>query len=217
MKWSEEAWKEAEPVYQRILEQDFIRELMAGTLRRDRFLCYIQQDVLYIVDFGKALAGIASKVDRIDYQSAFLGFANDCVVVERSLHKLYLDSEEIPKQSVQSPTCLLYTSYLLKQLHDAPVEVAMAAVLPCFWVYKEIGSYMLAHQNKDNNPYQSWIDTYSGEGFDQVVQRIIDICDEMAERCTKEQRRAMTDAYVLCTKMEWMFWDAAWKLEEWPV
>jgi len=53
--------------------------------------------------------------------------------------------------------------------------------------------------------------------FAAAVQKAVDICDEVAASCTEAQRRAMIDAYVSCAKMEWMFWDSAWKLEAWPV
>jgi len=217
MKWSEQAWKEAEFAYERILKLDFIRELMDGTLGREKFLFYIQQDALYLVSFGKALAGIAAKLNNVEHSQAFLAFAEECMAVERTLHEFYLSKEKLPEQIEPSPTCLLYTSYILKHLYDAPLEVAMAAVLPCFWVYKKVGDYILAKQNKNNNPYQAWIDTYGGSEFADAVQKAIAICDEAAASCTKAQRQAMTEAYILCTKMEWMFWDSAWKQETWPV
>ncbi len=217
MKWSEQAWKEAEPVYKRILELDFIRELMAGTLSRERFLFYLRQDALYLVGFGKALAGIASRLDNVEHSQTFLGFAGECMAVERSLHESYLGKEAQGAPPEPTPTCLLYTSHILAQVREAPLEAAMAAVLPCFRVYKETGEHILANQNKKDNPYQAWIDTYGGGEFAEAVARAVAICDSAAAACTEEQRRAMTGAYVLCTKMEWMFWDSAWKLETWPV
>ena len=92
-----------------------------------------------------------------------------------------------------------------------------AAVLPCFWIYKEVGDYILAHQTKENNPYQTWIDMYAGDEFAKSVERAIRICDELAEKCTEEQQNAMTEAFITCSKMEWMFWDSAYQLEQWKI
>ena len=217
MQWSEQAWKEAVPVYGRILDLDFVRELIDGTLSLEKFLFYIRQDALYLVGFGKALAGIAAKLDNVEHSQAFLAFAGECMAVERALHASYLGNEQAPARIDPSPTCLLYTSYILKQVYDAPLEVAMAAVLPCFWVYQKVGDHILATQCKKGNPYQAWIDTYGGDDFAVAVQRAIAICDEVAASCTEARRQAMTEAFVVCTKMEWMFWDSAWKLETWPV
>ena len=217
MKWCEQAWKAAEPVYRRILELDFVRELASGALSREKFLFYIRQDALYLTAFGKALAGIAAKLDKVEHSQAFLAFAGECMAVERALHASYLGEEALPVGIEPSPTCLLYTSHIIRQTYDAPLEVAMAAVLPCFWVYKEVGDHILAGQSAKGNPYQAWIDTYGGGDFAASVRQAIALCDEAAGSCTRVRRRAMTEAFVLCTKMEWMFWDSAWKLEAWPV
>lgn len=215
MKWSETAWNEAKPIYTQILELPFIKELIEGTLEQKRFNFYIQQDALYLADYGRILAALGAKLKKPEYTEAFLHFAGDSVAVEKALHESFLNKQETKTKA--SPGCLLYTSYLFKQLADQPVEVALAAVLPCFWIYKEVGDYILEHQNKKDNPYQSWIDTYGGEDFEKSVKLAISICDEIAEKCTEDQRKAMTEAYVMCSRMEWIFWDSAYKMEQWPV
>lgn len=217
MDWSEQAWQAALPVYNKILELDFIRELMDGSLPEEKFRFYLQQDALYLAGFGKALAGIASKLAKPEHTEAFAAFAGDTMAVERDMQQAYFSVMGTLEDLEPSPTCLLYTSTLLRQLADAPVETAMAAVLPCFRVYQEVGEYILKNQSGKDNRYQSWIDTYGGEEFGDAVRRAIAICDELAAECTQKQRDSMTDAYVLCTKMEWMFWDSAYKLEQWPV
>lgn len=217
MKWSQLAWKGAEPAYKRILDLDFIHELMAGTLSRERFKFYIQQDAIYLNGFGKALAGISAKLEKPAHMGAFVSFAGDTMAVEREMHASFMEVLGRIEDLEASPTCLLYTSYMLRQLYEAPLEVAMASVLPCFRVYKEVGDYILANQSKGDNQYQSWIDTYGGDEYGNAVLKAIGICDEIAAACTEKQRQAMTRAYVTCTKMEWMFWDSAYKLEQWPV
>lgn len=215
MKWSEEAWNAANPIYEKILQQSFIKGLIDGSLDKEKFVFYIQQDALYLAEYGKVLTGIASKLTNPDHISAFIHFAGNTMVVEKALHATFL--KDVPKEKNMSPTCLLYTSFLLKQLANTPIEVIVAAVLPCFWIYKEVGDYILAHQTKGENPYQDWIDTYGGEEFKKSVTLAITICDQLADKCTKEQREAMTDAYVMCSKMEWLFWDSAFRLEKWTV
>ncbi|MCC8193205.1 MAG: thiaminase II [Deltaproteobacteria bacterium] len=217
MKWSEQAWRAALPVYTEILELPFLHELMDGTLPPEKFRFYIQQDALYLNGFGKALAGIAARLEKPEHMGAFVGFAADTMIVERDMHQSFFDVLGKLEDLEPSPTCLLYTSFMLRQLADAPVETALASVLPCFWVYKEVGDHILANQTKNANRYQNWIDTYGGEEYGAAVSRAIAVCDELAAALTEKQREAMTEAYVLCTKMEWMFWDSAYRLEQWPV
>lgn len=217
MKWSDVAWNAAKPVYDKILEQPFIKGLMDGTLDKEKFIFYIRQDALYLADYGKVLTGIASKLNEPEHISAFVHFAGDSMTVEKALHETFISKIDVAANNGMSPSCMLYTSYLLGKLANAPIEVVVAAVLPCFWIYKEVGDYILANQTKGENPYQSWIDTYGGEDFEKSVKTAISIADELADNCTPEQREAMTEAYVMCSKMEWLFWDSAWRLEKWAI
>lgn len=217
MKWSENTWAETLPVYQKILTLPFIQQLIDGTLDKQKFLFYIQQDALYLAEYGKVLTGIASRLNKPDHIESFIHFSGDSIAVEKELHASFKDILGGGCVTQPSPTCLLYTSFLLRQLVSAPIEVIVASVLPCFRIYKEVGDYILENQKKGNNPYQSWIDTYGGESFAESVKTAIAIADELAASCTPAQQKAMTEAYVTCSKMEWMFWDSAWKQEEWPI
>lgn len=215
MKWSKNTWNLSAPIYNKILELPFIQGLIDGSLPRDKFIFYIQQDALYLAQYGKILSGIASKLDSPDHIEAFIRFAGDSMAVEKALHESFLSGTN--RQSKASPSCLLYTSYLSHQLNNAPVGVAVAAVLPCFWIYKEVGDYILANQTKSDNPYQSWIDTYGGEDFSISVSKAISICDELAEKVSKTQQEDMAKAFLMCTKFEWMFWESAFNEEQWKI
>lgn len=215
MKWSDEAWKECAAVYEKILELPFLNELMNGTLPKGKFYFYLQQDAIYLAEYGKILAGIAAKLDRKEWREDFLKFSSDTVSVEQALHQYYLKNDD--KDVEATPACALYTGHMFRQFASASIEEALAAVLPCFWVYKKVGDYILENQTKNENPYQPWIDTYGGEDFAHAVQKAIAICDEAAENTTSTRRESMTRAFKLSFKMEWMFWNSAWIQEQWLV
>ncbi|HBG57976.1 MAG TPA: thiaminase II [Porphyromonadaceae bacterium] len=219
MNWSKKAWSTIQPVYNEIIASPFIKELMQGTLPREKFIFYIRQDTLYLSDYRKVLAAIASRFDHSCYAEAFLHFAGGTMTVERNLHRLFVNELKLkPDDEIEpSPTCLLYTSYLLRQISSASLETMLGAVLPCFWIYKKVGDHILVNQTTQNNPYQSWIDTYGGEKFEKSNALAISICDEVAEKCTTEQQIAMTKAFVTCSKLEWMFWNSAYKQEQWNI
>ena len=81
--WSRRAWDAAFPVFERILAMPYLAELAAGTLPRAKFAFYIQQDALYLADYGAALSGIADLLDRPDEKALFRSFAEDAVACER--------------------------------------------------------------------------------------------------------------------------------------
>lgn len=207
-KWSEEAWEAALPDYEGILRQPFIRELADGTLSSERFRFYIGQDSLYIADYSRVLSHIASRLADTEQAAAFIGFAADGVAVEKALHSQYLHGE-IPARKTNA--CLLYTSWLKAHAYE-PVEVAAAAILPCFRVYKEVGMHIVA-TSAESNPYKAWIDCYSDPVFEKSNNLAIDICDVLASATTPEIRRRMTDAFVQATRMEHLFWESAYNLD----
>ena len=201
MKWSEKAWKTIEPIYEKTVTLPFIQELTNGTLDREKFIFYIQQDAMYLSDYGSVITGIASKLKDPAHTESFIRFAGDSIVVERALHESFIHGINEKDRLKPSPACLLYTSYLWRQLANAPIEVSVAAVLPCFWIYKAVGDYILANQTNEENPYQTWINTYGGDDFSRSVSRAIEICDELAESCTESRQKEMLEAFVVCSKM----------------
>lgn len=216
-KWSEQAWDASEKVFLEIVIHPFIQELMNGTLPREKFLFYLQQDSCYLTEYGKVLAAIASKLDNMQERDAFLYFASDSIKVESLLHDSFLKSAPKANYKGQSPACMLYTGFLFQQLSSRPIEIALASVLPCFWIYQKVGEYILEHQSIKDNSYQSWINTYAGEEFTIAVNKAISICNERADVCTIETQQSMTEVFLYATRMEWMFWDSAYKMEQWPV
>ncbi|MDR2884415.1 MAG: thiaminase II [Deferribacteraceae bacterium] len=215
MNLSELSWQQIKPIYSKIIEHPFVTELMNGTLAEEKFVFYIQQDALYLAEYGRILAAIAAKLSDSAHSEAFLSFAKDSIAVERELHATYLKDNTTNIEP--SPSCMLYTSYLWTQIQTAPIEVSVAAVLPCFWIYKEVGEYILANQTESDNRYQAWIDTYGGTEFAEAVKMAINIYDELAKNATEAQRQQMIQAFTICSKMEWIFWDSAYRLEQWAV
>ncbi|MDE5886791.1 MAG: TenA family protein [Muribaculaceae bacterium] len=215
-KWSEEAWESSEDIYLAILSHPFIKELTDGSLPRECFDYYLRQDSLYLRQYFRVLAHIASRLTNIDFADTFIHFAADGVAVEKALHQSFLKDNPLSEEDM-SPGCTLYTSVLLSQVLR-PVEVEAAAILPCFWIYQKVGDHILAScRNIEDNPYKEWIRTYADPAFAESTRRAIGICDALAEKAAPEIRMEMTGIYRQCARMEWIFWDSAWNLEKWKI
>ena len=213
-KWSDEAWEAAAPVYNEILRHGFVRELAVGTLPVEKFAFYLAQDSLYLADYARVLAHIASRLTDKDMIADFARFASHGIEVETAMHATFLSRYGVRPQA-KAPGCMLYTSVLKSQAYN-PVEVELAAVLPCFKVYLEVGK-AIAAQAAEGNPYAMWIGTYADPTFEASTVRALEIADELAAKASPEVRREMTEAFVMCTRMEWMFWDSAYMLENWKI
>lgn len=215
MKWSEQTWEKIDTTYKGILNMPFVQELANGTLPKNKFQFYMAQDSLYLEHFGRALALIGAKSHDIGDALTYIRFAEGAIVVENALHESYFQDFGVTDKGTIQPACHHYTHFLKSTAALDPVEVALAATLPCFWIYKKVGDHIYKEQQIANNPYQRWIDTYGGEEFSNSVQRAIMICDLAAERSTPGIRTRMTEAFILASHLEYHFWDAAYTERTW--
>jgi thiaminase/transcriptional activator TenA len=198
----------------------FNAELAAGTLSETRFKHYITQDAHYLIGFGPTLTLAAAKAPHPDRIVQFAKSAEGAIVVERALHgsffQAYGITAEVFALTPLSPACHHYVSYLLATAFGEPYEVLLGALLPCFWIYAEVGRDIHARAAKPN-PYQAWIDTYAGDEFHVSVRAVIGAADEAAAGASAPLQQRMQRAFERATQLEWIFWDSAYRLESWPV
>ena len=214
--WYNEVRGKTEPVFQEIVKHSFVKDLMAGTLSKEVFGFYVNQDTLYLSEYTKILSQVGIKCHESDETQFYLESATGIIEVEKALHEVFLNEEYL--NPIVSPTCELYTSYMARIVNNYSVEVGLAAVLPCFSIYKEVGDYILENQtNKDDNTYQAWIDTYAGEEFATSVAKAIEITNKYAATASEENLKLMEEVFVKTSKLEWMFWDSAYKQEKWAL
>ena len=219
IRFSDEAWQRTARLREAIHRLPFNAELATGSLVPDRFRIYIIQDALYLGRFSRALAIAAAKAPDTDAMQSFAQSALSAVAVEQALHGQYLREFGIDParigDSEASPDCLAYTSYLLAAAYHEPWEVLVAALLPCFRIYWDVGC-AIAQKAAPENPYRAWIDTYADERFGKAVETAVAIGDRAAVAVTAATRAAMLAAFVRACQYEWLFWDGAYQRRSWP-
>lgn len=218
MRFSQEAWQRNLELYQATLNLPFNQELAQGTLSRDAFCHYVIQDAHYLLAYGRTLAVCGAKAPDAGEVLLFTGSAQGAIEVERSLHDGFMRQFGITAaqfgQTPLSAACHHYTSFLSATAWSESYPVVVAALLPCFWIYAEVGKDILG-QSVPGNPYQAWIDTYAGEEFHASVQRVIAAVDKAAEAADAHTVAKMHQAYTMAAKLEWLFWDSAYRQCQW--
>lgn len=210
--FTSQLWKHAEPLFKAILHHPFNQELMKGSLALDKFAYYLEQDSFYLQEFARAHALVASRAP-VQFLGTFLKFAGDSLIAEHELvHQYYQSLYQFQKTGRRSLATVAYTSYLLATCHHASIETAMASLLPCFWIYREVG-LTIAKQSSMNNPFKRWIETYSDDKFSESVDEMISIIETMAQNTSDHVRSDMKTAFYNSTALEWHFWDAAYRLD----
>ena len=218
MSFSQDVWKRNFDLYQKTLNHPFNQELAQGVLDQQAFSHYVIQDAHYLLAYGRALAVCAAKAFEADDVIQFAEGAKVAIVVERSLHDGFMQDFGISKAEFENTpltlACHHYTSFLTATAWSESYPVILAALLPCFWIYAEVGNDIVSN-SAENNPYQAWVDTYSGEEFHTAVKNVIATIDRVAERCDADTIEKMHQAYRRGAELEWLFWDSAYKKNGW--
>jgi thiaminase/transcriptional activator TenA len=215
-----ELWRSIAPIYNQILAHPFLRGLTDGTLSEERFRFYVLQDAVYLREYARALSLAGVRSPDVSALVMFNQHSAGAITVERSLHEGFLKDLGVAREEAEatkaSPTTLAYTSFLLRTAALGDYPEVVGAVLPCYWVYREVGKALL-ERGSPNPRYRKWIDTYGGEDFGALVEAVLDLTDKACEGLDPTARARATEAFVTTARYEWMFWDAAWQLEEWPL
>ena len=213
-------WGEIEGIFKQILEHPFLRGLTDGSLDQESFRFYVVQDSLYLREYARTLAICAAKAPDDESIQMFAEHAAGAIAVERGLHNSFFADFELSVEEVRStqmgPTTLAYTSYLLAAAGRGSFSEALGAVLPCYWIYWEVGK-VLAEHGSPNPLYQRWIDTYGGDDFAAIVRSVLELTERVGKRLSSDEEVKVTEHFVTTSRYEWMFWDGCWRREQWPV
>jgi thiaminase (transcriptional activator TenA) len=217
--FSAELWAAMAPTYDAILRHPFLTGLTDGSLDERAFAFYVVQDAHYLRDYARALAVVGAKAPSEGAIATFARHAAGAIEVERELHATLFGELGIPADAAASaevaPTCRAYTSYLLATVYGGSFAEGVGAVLPCYWIYWEVGKALVA-KGSPNPRYQRWIDTYAGEEFAGVVREVLAITDELGPRLSADERGRVRAHVVTTSRYEWLFWDMGHRREAWP-
>lgn len=210
-------FSDVEDIYAAILAHPFIAGLADGTLPREAFRHYIVQDSHYLRGYARALALCAARATETGDTVMFAEHAAGAVAAEQDLHAALMS--ELGGTSTEepvAPTTRAYISYLMATAHGGSFAEAIATVLPCYWIYARVGEELVARSSPDPL-YARWIAMYGGEDFQQVVESVLDLTDRIGAQASPSELALMREHFRTTSRYEWMFWDAGYRRETWPV
>jgi hydroxymethylpyrimidine/phosphomethylpyrimidine kinase len=195
-------WAKIQHIREDIDQLDFITQLSQGTLEPEDFHYYICQDALYLLRYAKVLSLASSMAPDLAAQRFWARGANSILDGELQLHRSYV--EEFCEEP--SATTLNYTNHLTAS-QDSYGEL-IAAILPCYWLYQDIGK-RLAAANHDQHPYRQWLDTYASQEFDSATVKAIEMVRQAYEQADGQLRARMEAAFVRSAEHERSFFAQA--------
>ncbi len=220
MGFTAELWNSIELIYTAILRHPFLKGLADGSLPHESFQFYAVQDALYLREFARALSIAAARAPQDDWIIMFNEHAAGALRVERALHDSFFKEFGLSPREVNStplaPTNLAYTSYLIAVAYAAPFHELIAALLPCYWIYWEVGKE-LERAGSPDPLYARWIGTYASEEFGGFVRAVLGATDATAALLQAREREAMRHHFYITSRYEWMFWEMGYRRESWPL
>ena len=207
MSWTKDVWAESAKIFEKIKELPFIKELADGSLDPSRFDRYIAQDEVYLGNYGRQMFLLADMMTDPAQQEMFRIFAQTGLDGEKAMHELLIARFGIDTEVTSSVVTSTYNAHTQAALDSGSKEVALAAMLPCMWIYNEVGQYIYSITSMDGNPYKEWVMEYQNEEFTAGVNAVLAIADGWAAAADEDTRAKMTKAYLEAALFEYAFWD----------
>ncbi len=216
-----QVWDDNYPFYEKIFNLPFNRELLAGNLDEQLFRNYIVQDYLFLQNFRKVYGILLSKAPDNTATDIIKGLLESLDEEIQSVHTRYLAKWGVSNDDLLTmeplPETELYNSFLIKTATLDPFEVGLMAVIPCHWIYYQIGKDMKSVSINKANKYQQWIDEYSGETWEKSQVKILsDYGNVLMLAGSESNRKKMKEVFAKAMKLEYMFWDGIYKGGRWP-
>jgi thiaminase len=194
----------------------FIAALADGSLPPDAFAFYLAQDAAYLVEFSRVLSAASVMAPHPRAQGFYATSAGTALEVETTLHREWLSGHGTGVAE-PSPVTSAYTNHLLAACLGGSYPVVVAAVLPCYWLYAQIGDELLRLAGDlTGHPYRRWIGTYADPGFQEAARQACLLADEAAEGADAATRGRMLTAFERSSMHEYLFFDQGLRQPLWP-
>jgi thiaminase/transcriptional activator TenA len=221
IRFSDQLRRRSERIWRAIERHQFLRELHAGTLSMDRFTFFILQDYVYLLDFAQVLCQAGAKAPDLETLQLFAHHALAAVEVERSFHATFGKALGMSRRDLDAvtrgPVTQAYIDHLQSVARGGTLPEIVAAVLPCYWIYGEVGRRLQKSPPSRPKIYRKWIEIYASEQFWHAVREQIRLMDRLGKTADRRAKKLMSAHFLLSSRYEFMFWEQAYRLESWPV
>jgi len=222
-KFTDRLFKNVQDIWEANHYHPFVQELGKGSLDKEKFVHYLKQDYVYLIDYAKLFAIASVKSTDLEMMGKFASILNETLNFEMALHRQFaaefgITNEEL-EETEPTPVNLAYTNYMLNVAQSGSLAEVVACLLPCAWDYWEIGKLLRKQYGYQlaSNPYAKWIETYDSEEFGEGARWLIDIMNELAEGKPERELAILEKHFQITSKYEYLFWDMNYNAQDWPI
>ncbi|GIO26567.1 thiaminase II [Ornithinibacillus bavariensis] len=221
--FTDRLYANVQPIWEKNHNHPFVQGIGKGTLERDKFVHYLKQDYVYLIDYAKLFSVGVLKAQDLETMGRFAQVLHDTLHVEMELHRQFaaefgISSEEL-EATRPTPVNIAYTNYMLNVAQNGSLAEVVACLLPCAWDYWEIGK-LLSRQYSDRlslHPYAKWIETYNSDTFADGAKWLIELMDELAAGKPERELAVLEKHFQMTSKYEYLFWEMNYYKQDWPI
>lgn len=218
MTFTEKVRKNVEPIWQASKQHPFILELKSGTLDPAIFRFYLIQDRYYLEQFSLIHLKASELAEDPTVKENFLTGVKSLEAAEIAVRETFFKELAItPTEIITTPiapTAYHYTAHMYREIETKSLARTAAALLPCYWLYQEIGEELIESGSSDPI-YQRWIETYDSDAYRESVIRQRELTDLLAEQVSSKERDFMEQAFTISSYEELNFWEMAYTKQQW--
>lgn len=200
----------------------FVTGIGDGSLPLDKFRYYMRQDYIFLVDYCRTISLAVAKAPTVEDMGWFARLIHETLNTEMSLHIGFCADLGITEDELlatkPSPTTMAYNNHMIQTAFSGSVGEIASVILPCAWGYCEIGQMLAARGAPESQPlYARWIEMYESPEFEELAVWLRSFIDRVALNSGEDELTRMKRAFMRSSQFEYMFWDAAYRLETWLV
>lgn len=162
-------------------KHEFINKLSNDTLKEEKFLNYLIQDYLFLIQFSKAWSLAILKSDNLEEMKIAASTVNDLINFEMELHITLCANYGISKSDLENADeeneNIAYTRYVLELGYSGDLLDLLSSLAPCVLGYGEIG-LNCQNSNPKTIMYKKWIETYSSIEYQDVCKNVSGLIDK---------------------------------------
>ncbi len=213
--------QKADAVWEAQHRHPFVRGIGEGTLDLEAFKFWVRQDYLFLVEYARVLALAAAKAPDLETMTRFAALLDETLKLEMGLHRSYaaefgISEEELEREEI-APATRAYTDFLARTAALGDFAELVAALTPCMWGFSEIGQRLAAGPQPADERYRRWIEMYSSPEFAALAEWCRGLLDRLAGGLPSEAQSRLEAAFLTSSRHEYLFWEAAYQQQSWPV
>jgi thiaminase/transcriptional activator TenA len=221
MSFCQELRRRHDALWEANYRHPFVQGIGRGDLAADAYRFFLEQDYLYLIESCRFLGLAAARAPDLAVMGTFATLLKETLDVEMDLHrrtcaKLGVTAEDLERVE-PAPACLGYTSWLLATAANGTALDCVAALLPCYWGYSEIGIRLKERGVPEHEDYRDWIETYASDEFARLAGWCRDWVDARAPSLSDDDSAKVDGLFRTAGRWEHAFWEMAWRREDWAV